>query len=281
MTRIGMLAFGLGLSSLMVGCGGKKKSPENAAPQVGWVQEEGWMGSCWVAPDFSGMGMGERRIARSETMDAIMGQWRGDRGDGVSFDERTITNVETQLLRFPDKIEKAAAGNLEQCRKAMAGGGTGAWSSWLETLPRQLLAGECTTPLDVVMYNYIELGTAWQFPAGVCEGDPIKITASRNDYFKISDDGPWINADGDPALPAAGGDYLCTTEGCFAGQLVLRWRGTDGAEIIRPLGTSLVFTPPGHGTIEIAINDTTLYDNEWKVERGVKHRTQITYEPAE
>lgn len=271
------------VSAALAGCG-KKKAPEPVAPIVGWHQEEGWMGACWFPPSFDGMGGGEARVARSESLDAMMAQWTGQRGDGVSFDETVATNVETQLLRFPDKIGQVAVDNLAKCRTAMAGGGTAAWSSWLTTLPRKLLEGECMQPLRDTMFWYVDLGQGWQFNAGVCAGEPVRITASANDYYQVDDKGPWINASGDPDKSTAGaapGEYLCTVEGCFAGQLVLRWRGADGAEIVRPVGTSLEFNPPGHGTIEISVNDTSFFNNTFKIERGVQHRTQVTYAPAD
>lgn len=268
------------LAGLLISCGGKK-APEAAAPKVGWVQDDGWMGACYYPPDFASMGTGERRVARSETLDALMSQWSGERADGVSFDERDIRSVETLLLRFPEKVEEVAARNASACAGAMQGGGVGAWQRWFEGLPSALIAGECTEPLDRTMYDYLDFGRSWQFPASICEGERVRITASRNDYFRVEDGGPWINAEGDRDQPAVGQDHLCNLEGCYVGQLILRWRGKDGGEVIRPVGTQLDFQAPGHGTIEVAINDTTPYNNVFKVERGVQHRTQITYQPID
>ena len=114
---------------LLTGC--KNKTVEPAAPIVGWHQEEGWSGSCYFPPNWEEMGSGDRRMERQNTLQALMSQWRGDRGDGVSFDEKAIENTETVLLGSPDKTEQVAAENLSECRKAMQKGQMSAWGSWL------------------------------------------------------------------------------------------------------------------------------------------------------
>lgn len=259
----------------------KKKGAEPAAAIVGWHQEEGWLGSCYFPPDFESFGVADRRMERNNVLNAMMGQWKGERGDGIELPERTIQSVETVLLGYPEKAEKVAVDNLAQCKKAMTGGGTDAWSAWLTSLPASLTAGECARPLDVTMYWYLDIGTGWQGPASICDDNVVRIYASAMDKYKVDDNGPWIDASGDTSKPAMGDGYVCTIEGCYAGQLVMRFRGQSGAEIIKPIGLELVFDPPEHGTIEFTINDTSYFNNVFKVERGMQHRTSVTYAPAE
>lgn len=260
----------------------KGQAPEAPpAPTEGWVTETGALGACWAPPNFEAMGIGDRRIARNVTMEAMKEQWSGARNDGVAFASVIVDNLETVLLGYPEKIEAVARDNLAQCRSAMKGGGTGGWESWLTTLPRKLTEGECRKPLDVTMFWYMDIGTGWQGAADVCQGDEIRIWSTEKDYYKVDDGGPWINAAGDPAKPASGEGYLCTVEGCLAGQVVLRFRGQSGAEVIKPVGLELRFVAPEHGVIEFAVNDLSFFNNVFKVERGLQHRTAVTYEPVE
>lgn len=265
--------------ALVASC--KKKAPEPVGPIVGWHTDEGAMGACYHPPDFSEMGMGDLRQARSEALSAMMTQWTGQRDDGISFDETVATGVETVLLGYPEKVDGVVLTNLQHCKTAMAGGGTSAWDAWLRSLPGKLTAGECLHPLDLALNWYVDIGMGWQGYADVCEGEPVEITASSMDYYRVDDKGPWINAAGDPDKPASGADYLCTLEGCLAGQLVLRFRGASGAEVITPIGLGTVFTPPEHGIIEFSINDTSYFNNVWKTERGVQHRTSVIYAPVD
>lgn len=275
------------LVPLLVGSA-EAKGPKKAAvveappaPTEGWVTEPGATGACWVPPDFEAMGIGDRRIARNTTLEAMKEQWSGARADGVAFASVTLSNLETVLLGYPDKIEAVARDNLAQCRSAMKGGGTSGWETWLASLPRKLTEGECRKPLDVTMFWYMDIGTGWQGGADVCQGDEVRIWSTAKDYYKVDDGGPWINAEGDPSKPATGDGYLCTVEGCRAGQVVLRFRGQSGAEVIKPVGLELKFTAPEHGVIEFAVNDLTFVNNVFKVERGMQHRTAVTYEPVE
>ncbi|MCB9664851.1 MAG: hypothetical protein H6732_12120 [Alphaproteobacteria bacterium] len=277
-----VLLLGLLVASPALAGKKKKKGDEPAAPLVGWHQAEGATGACWHAPDFESLGIADRRQARSETLTAILAQWKGEREDGVAFDGRLVENVETVLLGLPEKIETIAPKNLELCTKAMAGGGTAAWDQWVQSLPRSLTKGECARPLDDTIFWYADLGMGWQGGTSICSDDKVKIWASAADEYRVDDNGPWINAAGDMSKPTAGLDgYLCTTEGCYAGQLLVRFRGQSGAEVIMPVGLELIYSPPEHGQIEFAINDTTYFNNVWRVVRGIQHRTAVTYEPLE
>ncbi len=115
----------------------------------------------------------------------------------------------------------------------------------------------------------------------VCAGDAIVISGTAGDKYRISDDGPWINADGDPSQPATGADYPCNLEGCYAGQLIARLVGESGMETIFPVGTRLTWTAPEHGVLSITINDTIYYDNKWYQSGSIIDRTAIEIGPAE
>ena len=78
-----VLLLGLLVASPALAGKKKKKGDEPAAPLVGWHQAEGATGACWHAPDFESLGIADRRQARSETLTAILAQWKGEREDGV------------------------------------------------------------------------------------------------------------------------------------------------------------------------------------------------------
>lgn len=255
-----------------------KKSPEPIVRE-GWVQDEGWRGSCYFPRDFAAMGPGDRRMYRQEVLEQLMTQWRGERDDGVSFDEKLVEQVETALLGEPVEIEAAAARNAALCETAMKGGGTSEWERYLDELPEKLAEGECHTPLVDRYFNYIDINRDWQNRVGICEGNTVQVKASSLDLYRIHDKGPWITVDGDPAQSAIGKELPCNTEGCFAGQLILRFVGESHVERIVPIGANGTFTAPGHGYIEIMINDTTFYDNKYKVESGLEHHASIEYAP--
>jgi hypothetical protein len=265
---------------LVFSCAAKKKKAEPPPPIVGWHQAAGATGACWHPPDFAAMGIVDRRAARDQTYQAMRSQWAGERSDGVSFEATTIEGVENKLLALPEKIEQVAVDNLALCEKAMAAGGdTGAWGSWLVGLPAKLAEGECFGGLTDTLGWYLEVNQGWQGGAELCPDDVVKITASPQDYYRLAKGGAWINAAGDTAEPAHGEGVPCTTEGCFPGQLVLRFRGKSGVSFVKPVGLELVFRPPEAGTIEFMVNDAQVTDNEFKIEAGLVHHTSVTYEP--
>ncbi len=261
---------------LLAGCG--KKNVEPPAPIVGWHTEEGWLGSCYFPPDYASLGTGDVRIARNETREMMMQQWQGNRGDGVSFDPDKIIAVETVLLGTPEKVEAVSRKNAELCQTAMTSGGTVAWSRWLDELPGKLMAGECRRPLDYTLFDYLDIANDWQIPAPVCAEDVIRVKGSTIDHYRIEDKGKWITVEGDPDKPAYG-DYPCTLEDCLVGQLVMRFRADSGMELVLPVGKELVWTVPEHGRIDVMINDTSFFDNEYKIESGMQHHTSIEYSP--
>lgn len=257
----------------------KKKKDKNAPPPVGWHAEEGWAGECWFPPNFDEMGPGDRRMAWQETREQIMGQWSGNKGDGVQVREKVVMDMETVLLAKPERIQQVSADNLEQCKAFMAAGGTdaGPWVSWLTGQPAILTEGECPyAPLDYTLFDYLNITAKWQIPANVCKDDHIKIKATEGDFYRIEKGGPWINANGDPDQ-VAGGSLPCNHEGCFKGQLLMRYTPDNANPQIMAVGTFLEFRVPAHGKIEIMINDDDLMDNEFKVESGLEHHTGIEY----
>lgn len=258
----------------------KKKGKEDAAPPVGWFAEDGWMGECYGPPDFASLASGPRRMAWQETRNALMQQWQGQKGDGVKFDDKVVTNLETALLGKPERIEQVAVENLAHCKAAMAGKGAGEWQRWISALPGKLTEGDCpTAPMDYTLFDYLSIGSDWHIPVHVCKDDHVRIQASSGDMFKLSDDGPWINVEGDASQPASG-DLPCTIEGCVRGQLVMRFTAQSGVQTILPVGTTRDFRAPEHGRIDLMINDDSFFDNVWKVERGIEHHTSIEYSPV-
>lgn len=259
---------------------GKKKKKKNEPPPVGWQTQEGWLGQCYYPPDFEAMGSGDRRMAWQSTRNELASQWQGGKGDGIAFSDKVLVNLETALLAKPERIEQVARDNLKYCIDAMSGKGASAWESWINALPAQLTAGECPNPpMDYTLFDYLNIGVEWQVPVYVCKDDRVRITASSNDYYKITDDGPWINAAGDTSQPASG-SLPCNIEGCFKGQLVMRFTGESGVQTVKPVGTTMDFLAPEHGKIEVMINDDTWFDNTFKVESGIEHHTSIEYAPA-
>ncbi len=259
---------------------GKKNKKDAGPPPEGWHQKEGWAGSCWYPPNFTDMGSGTKRIAWQDTRNAIMGQWAGDRGDGVSMKDKVITDVETVLLAKPERIEQVSAENLEQCVKHMSKGAGPAWAEWLTAVPGKLTVGECpNAPLDYTLFDYLNIHNEWQIPTYVCKDDFFKIKASPQDFYRIEKDGPWIDANGDPNQPGSG-KLPCNIEGCFKGQLIMKFVGESGVTSVHAAGMLFEFRAPEHGKISVMINDDTWEDNVYKVESGLEHHTSIEYSPV-
>lgn len=257
---------------------GKKKKKGAEPPPVGWVDFDN--GSCWNPPDFSEFGGGTKRVKWQETRNAIVGQWRGERSDGVSFDGKQVEHFETILLGEPERIEVVASANFEQCEKAMTGGGLSAWKQWIVDMPAKLTEGECPhPPLDRTLQYYLEIRTDWDLPASVCQGDRIVIDATEADYYRLERGGEWMNAAGNPEGTNVDG-YPCSRSDCLQGQLIMRFQTEKGVDEISPVGLLKEWVAPDHGTITLMINDKELVDNEYKIESGVEHHTGIQYKPA-
>jgi hypothetical protein len=276
------------LSLLVVSVAEGKKKKEEAPPPVGWHKVEatkkdpGWRGECYYPPEFEGMDITDRRMARQVALQEMKKQWLGQRDEIVSFDARMIDDVETVLLGRPDDIEQIARKNAELCEPVMAAGGdTGSWSSWLGGLPAKLTAGECNTPLDYQLIQYLDLGKGWQEQIPMCQGDRAIIQASSSDKYRVVQNGEWINADGDLSQPSTDPSMPCNFEGCFVGMLIGRFVTDAGIETIFPIGTEKLFEAPEHGTFSFTVNDTTAWDNEWHSSGTITDHTAVTVSPAD
>lgn len=261
---------------------GKKKKKGNDAPAApGWHEVGGNGGSCYVPPDFSELSSGPRRMAWQEARDQVLSQWRGERNDGVSFDARGVEHFETVMLAVADRIEIVATQNLEQCRLAMKGGGMDAWAQWLKETPAVLTAGECPSPpMDYTLYDYLSINHEWQIPVSVCKGDRVNLHGTKADLFQVTEGGDWLDLRGDAAQTDVSG-LPCNLEGCVRGQLIMRFTGSESGVVqILPVGIDREFRAPEHGRIEVMINDDSMSDNKWKVERGIEHHAGIEYKPA-
>lgn len=267
------------LPLLLIACG---KTPKTVVPVEGWHAEEDWPGECFYPVNYDQLGPGDRKLARQAALVAMMEQWNGQRGDGVSFDTVGVTNMETVLLGEPDRIEDISRQNLEQCITARNTGATGAWETWLVGAQNAAREGQCKSqPLRYTLFDYLNIGSSWHIPAGVCQGDVVRVQGTMSDSYRITTDGPWINVAGDTSQPALAGDLPCNTEGCFAGQLIMRFTADSGVQTVLPVGSERVWTAPGHGVIEVMINDTTFYDNVYMIESGIEHHASIEYSPVD
>ncbi len=255
----------------------KKKKRKGEAP-VGWVESDDGQPDCYFQPKWDSFTEIDRRMKRSEAMDEVLNQWRGQRNDGVSFDEELIDEVETVLLGRPEKIEAFVEANTAQCQSDNAS----AWKSWAKGLKATLTAGECNHPLDYTMFDYLDIGTGWQRPLRICKGDRIKISGTASDQYRLSDESPWINVTGNPENPTTGAEWPCNVEGCFEGMLIMRFVGKgSGIESVVPVGSETVFTAPEDGEIAYRINDTSFYDNTWHKSGSVIDHTAIEVSPAQ
>ncbi len=278
----------LALSSLLVGVAHGKKKKQEAPPPLGWhtvpatKKDPGWRGECYFAPDWEKLATTDRRIARQEALAAMKSQWQGQREEFVSFDNATIEDVEITLLGRPEHIEEIATENTGYCTAVMSSGAdTGSWGSWLGGITARLTAGECNTPLDYQLIQYLEVNTGWQEQIPFCQGDRAVIAASVNDMYRVSEGGDWINADGDLMQPSTNPDLPCNFEGCFVGQLIGRFVTETGVETVFPVGVSKLFEAPEHGTFSFAINDDTYYDNSWRSQGTITDHAAVTVTPAD
>ena len=273
----------------LVSCG---KKVDETPPPVGWAsegtEEVPWAGDCYYPPEYESLAESQsltfaetdRRIARQVALEGMKSQWLGQREDGVSFDAMMIDDLETILLGRPTEIEDMSRQNLSYCKQVMgAGASTSEWSSWLSGLPAVLTEGECNTPFDYQLIQYLDIKTGWQQPIPFCQGNRAVFNATANDQYRISEDGDWMNVNGDLAQPSTSSEYPCNFEGCTVGMLVGKFVTESGIETIYPMGTEMRFEAPEHGTFYWTINDTTYYDNEWHKAGSIVDHTAITVTP--
>ena len=265
------------LSGLVASQDAEARRKRKGPPPTGWVEGKDEAHACYHTPAWEGFTEIDRRMKRSEAMDEVLNQWRGQRSDGVSFDETIIDAVETVLLGRPEKIEAFVVDNLAQCLS----GDNSAWQAWAKGLKAILTAGECNTPLDYTMFDYLDIGAGWQRPLNICKGNRIRISGSSRDLYRISDGGPWINVEGDPAITTLSPEWPCNLEGCKAGMLTMRFVGKgSGVESIVPVGVKRTFTAPEDGVISYRINDASFFDNVWHKSGSVIDHTAIEVSPS-
>ena len=286
-----MRAFGLVLLAplgfgLAVGCQKKIDAP----PPVGWHGEELWTGQCYFPPDFEGVqaegGEFARKTARATALQEMQSQWLGTRESSVSFSPTHVDDLNTTLLADMSRLEAVAQENLAFCKQVMGnenvsmqGPDIAKWEAWLRGLPEKLTEGECNTPLDYQLIQYLEVNTGWQQPVPMCQGNRARIEATEKDRYRITSDGEPMNAGGDVSSMAVSGELPCNYEGCYPGMLIGRFVTEAGVETIFPIGLETVFEAPEHGTLTYTINDTTYYDNTWNQTGRVIDKTAITISP--
>jgi len=244
------------------------------------------MGECYNPPDFEATaeegGIVARRMARSDTLDALLSQWNGSRGDGISFSEGPVSDVETILLSTPADIETVSAENYNLCVEAMAiGGSPMSWQSWFTALPETLTEGECYDSLLDRLFHYVELSSPWYWEIPMCEGDVLSISASLSDRFRLEDDGDWITVEGvtDGSISIED-NHPCTEPGCFPGMLVGRFQSDVGYEEYFPIGAGTVYRARFQGTLSVGINDNDFSENSWFSNGGVVDHASIEIGPA-
>lgn len=274
-------AFVIVLVGVLFAPSAHAKKPKPApAPTQGWVPVGS--GQCWVPPDFSTLAEGPKRVAWNETRDAIVQQWRGEKGDGIKLRDQAVEDLETAMLAKADRVETVSRENLDHCKAAMQGGlDTSAWEAWLVEIAGRLTAGECPyPPLDYTAFNYLNINAGWQNRLPVCKGDKVLVKGTGADYFQLEPGGPWINVTGDPSKKV-GPNHPCNIEGCVVGQLVMKFTSDSHVEQVIPIGLATEFRVPEHGQIEVMINDDNLSDNKYKIENRLEHHTGIEVKPAE
>jgi hypothetical protein len=272
-----LLALFIGLSpGLMDTADAKRKRRGKGPPPAGWSTMDEGQPDCYQPPVWADLQETERRIKRAEVLDELLAQWRGARNDGVNFGDVVVERAETTLLGRPDRIEEVVTKNAALC----AAGDTGAWNAWAKALPKTLTVGECNTPLDYTMFDYLDIEAGWQRPLPICKGNRVVIKGSSTDKYRIQDDGPWITVSGDPSQSTAGSDWPCNMEGCIAGVLMGRFVGESGTESIFVVGSQINYTAPEHGEISYRIYDKVFYDNAWYQSGGLVDHTSIEVSPA-
>jgi hypothetical protein len=118
-------------------------------------------------------------------------------------------------------------------------------------------------------------------PIHVCKGNKAHIFASTSDKYRVTDTGPWINVQGDPAGGATDPQFPCHGDPqCLPGALMGRFVSDDGVELLFVVGADTVFSAPENGTITVGINDYQWYDNKYFKSSTIEDRTSLTIEPA-
>ena len=130
----------------------------------GWYAEEGWAGQCYYHKNFATLGRGDVYEARQASMDAMMSQWRGERNDGIQFDEEKIIELETTILGNISLLDTVASQNLKQCidhfREQRV---HKIKQNWFWGINGILTEGDCKSPpLTYTLFDYLDVGKGWQ-----------------------------------------------------------------------------------------------------------------------
>ena len=270
-------------SLLLVACG-PKKPQEPEAPKVGWVQEGETSTACYYPPNFAVLDTLERKEAQSEAFDAVIAQWGGDKG-AFAMNSDVVETVETIMLGDMSKVESVVRDNLSYCKQyAASSSAKGTWESWLSSLPVKLTEGECNHHYSVVLAHYVEVDVDWEpaEPLRICGGDKVRVRAAPADRYQLQPGGPWITVDGNTEVSTAGSEtHPCNTDGCFEGQLVIRFQSKDGDTTIIPVGSDGTFTAPADGVFTYGINDPSPEDNKWYNADGLIEHADIRIEPVQ
>jgi hypothetical protein len=250
----------------------KTPTDVDTGPTYGWKMEQDWRHACFHPAPLSDATT-DRQTA--DTVRAMSAQWSGQKRDGVSFDEGLVTEL-TGLLNAKDAayVNGVAERNLELCRDVMQGGSTtSAWGSYLEALRDELAEEACPEPLEDTFHT-LDLSVGWQADVPLCPGESVRIKASTADLYRVSADGEFVRVLGDG--PAVEGDP-CMDMDCQHGMLVGRFQGASGDEQVFAVGALLEWTAPEAGTLSVAINDSDLSDNTWRLEEGVRDGITVEF----
>lgn len=268
----------------------KKKGEEEAPPAVGPVQVGKF--TCYAPPNWAAMTESQRRIARSEALEHLMGLVQGKVNDGFAIkNEQDLTYFETAFYGRPQLLDDWAEDNWKRCKAVGEGKAKpSAYLSWISAQGAELEAGECYKPLDYEYHNFMEIQAGWQLRVHVCSGDKflVEATGEENGKYTVADTGKYkdnvyVTATGQPVLagkydgmselPA---DVVAVPAGDLGlvpeeplGALVMRFESEDGSYTKYFLvGQELEFEAPDHGFVSFAVNDTVYYDNRFHDIRG-------------
>ncbi len=273
----------IALAGLLVvsGCGKKKGSD---APPVGWHKmDDAWPGECYFPKAYDTLGVGDRKLARADALKNMMTQWKGERDESIKLGTGdNIEFFETVLLGEPELVEKISQQNAAFCKQYMEADeetrSLSAWKKWFKDEPMRLTEGDCPhAPLVDTVFQYLDIGTGWQFKWGVCQDDVVTIKGTIVDRYKITKDGEYIDVNGN-GVKTTTEEWPCNIEGCTEGMLIMRFTGDSGVQQIVPIGAEKKgWVAPEHGQIEVQINDTTWFDNEFRQQGQLIDHTNITY----
>ena len=256
---------GIGLAAVALSAcpkNGSSTTEEPVAP-VGWQDNGDW--SCYAPPpELADGDRLTRSRLRQEVLDEYMNQFNGQVDEGFTLDERRAERFQLAFLTHPDKLDAWATELYSQCQSANS---MAAYQEYLGGVNRAVMAGECVNPFIFEVHHIFDLGGGWQNRYHVCDGNRIRIEATRDTAYKVSDDSAEVDVMGHQGERA--GDRGPCPE-CAWGSLLVRFEPEGGGDpIIEELGYERDWTAPGHGWISFAVNDNVAYDNAFRERNGV------------